>query len=440
MSGSDQYSLTTVSQGSWSASVTYTPANSEGPGSVTVLSLGSGSVLLTGVIASPGDEVQSTFEPPSISAFNLRLSAVCDIAGGALFTDGASLYLFSSGTLSVGVAYPTVTGFGAYSEALAPPVCLVSGTRIQTGRGMVDVAALRLSDLVVTGNGESRPIRWIGRQTIRCSSFAPPCVAWPISIDRGAFGRGRPSRPVLLSPNHAVMVNDTLVPIRLLVNEASIRQVPTEQVDYYHVELPQHDVILAEGLLVETYLDQGHRHHFRSLNAAGRWAQPKRGGLNGIPGRPYRPYANSATGLQAVRDELLNRAVALGFARSKDPDFQLATTHGSLHTTWDGVVASAEIPAGVSKVRLQSDVAVPSRQCLTQDHRVLGAAIAHMQLGTSAIALDDSGLCRGWYPIEGAFRWTNGSATLRFKRSRFRRRLVITTVPMLEYWKYNQRE
>jgi hypothetical protein len=31
--------------------------------------------------------------------------------------------------------------------------------------------------------------------------------------------------------------------------------VPVERVTYYHVELPEHDVMLAEGLPAESYLD-----------------------------------------------------------------------------------------------------------------------------------------------------------------------------------------
>jgi hypothetical protein len=32
-------------------------------------------------------------------------------------------------------------------------------------------------------------------------------------------------------------------------------QVPAQRVTYYHVELPQHDVVLAEGLPAESFLD-----------------------------------------------------------------------------------------------------------------------------------------------------------------------------------------
>jgi hypothetical protein len=47
------------------------------------------------------------------------------------------------------------------------------------------------------------------------------------------------------------------VEVKLLPNGKSITQVKSAQVIYYHVELPMHAVILAEGLPVESYLEIG---------------------------------------------------------------------------------------------------------------------------------------------------------------------------------------
>jgi hypothetical protein len=68
---------------------------------------------------------------------------------------------------------------------------------------------------------------------------------------------------VLLSPDHAGLVDGLLVPARLLVNGATIAwEVDLAAVIYYHVELDRHDVLLAEGLPVESYLDTGDRGNF----------------------------------------------------------------------------------------------------------------------------------------------------------------------------------
>ncbi len=71
----------------------------------------------------------------------------------------------------------------------------------------------------------------------------------------GPFGPGLPHTDLRLSPDHAVYVEDVLIPVKYLINGSTIAQVPMERVTYYHVELPQHDVVLAEGLPVESYLD-----------------------------------------------------------------------------------------------------------------------------------------------------------------------------------------
>ena len=79
---------------------------------------------------------------------------------------------------------------------------------------------------------------------------------------RGAFGENVPERDMYLSPDHAVFVDGVLIPVKLLINGTSITQVKRDRVTYYHVELPDHAVILAEGLPVESYLDTGDRANF----------------------------------------------------------------------------------------------------------------------------------------------------------------------------------
>jgi hypothetical protein len=83
-----------------------------------------------------------------------------------------------------------------------------------------------------------------------------------VRIVTGAFGRRRPNRDLLLSPDHAVFVDGVLIPVKYLINGTTIWQEPVESITYLHVELPRHDVVLAEGLPVETFLDTGNRSNF----------------------------------------------------------------------------------------------------------------------------------------------------------------------------------
>lgn len=152
------------------------------------------------------------------------------------------------------------------TEALATPgalvACYAAGTRIRTAHGDVKVEALREGDVAITADGSEAPIIWIGHRTVDCKRHPQPKAVWPVRITAGAFGEGMPKRTLMLSPDHAVYVNKVLVPVKYLINGTTIVQVKADRVTYYHVELPQHDVLLAEGLPAESYLDTGDRESF----------------------------------------------------------------------------------------------------------------------------------------------------------------------------------
>jgi hypothetical protein len=140
--------------------------------------------------------------------------------------------------------------------------CFAEGTRIQTAAGLVAVEALAVGDDVVVLEGGEAPIVWIGQRTVNCRAHPAPETVWPVRVRAGAFGENVPVCDLYLSPDHAVFVNDVLVPVKLLIDGDSIAQVRRDRVRYFHVELPRHCVILAEGLTVESYLDAGDRANF----------------------------------------------------------------------------------------------------------------------------------------------------------------------------------
>jgi hypothetical protein len=76
-----------------------------------------------------------------------------------------------------------------------------------------------------------------------------------VRVAAGAFGQGWPHSDLWLSPDHAVYVNNVLIPVKHLINGSTIVQVPVDRVVYHHVELERHDVLLAEGLPAESFLD-----------------------------------------------------------------------------------------------------------------------------------------------------------------------------------------
>ena len=85
----------------------------------------------------------------------------------------------------------------------------------------------------------------------------------PIRIRRGAFADNMPHTDLLVSPDHAIFVDGKLICARQLVNGTTIRQEKGwTSVEYFHVELDAHAILLAEGLPAESYLDTGNRGFF----------------------------------------------------------------------------------------------------------------------------------------------------------------------------------
>ena len=66
-------------------------------------------------------------------------------------------------------------------------------------------------------------------------------------------------------------IDDALIPVKFLTNGDFIAVVATDEVTYYHhVELPRHDILLAEGLPAESYLDTGNRTNFANGGSTAR--------------------------------------------------------------------------------------------------------------------------------------------------------------------------
>jgi hypothetical protein len=144
-----------------------------------------------------------------------------------------------------------------------PPIpCFATGTRIATVGGEVPVEHLRIGDRIVAHFGAPlRRVVWLGCRRVDCR-HARPWDVWPVRIVAGALGHERPHRDLWLSPEHAVYLCGVLIPARLLINGSTIEQVQLDVITYHHVELSRHDVLLAEGLAVESYLDTGNRADF----------------------------------------------------------------------------------------------------------------------------------------------------------------------------------
>ncbi len=209
----------------------------------------------------------------------------------SLFSDLGKATLIGTLNVSPGLTGPSLAELetaNAQGGLGAVVPCFAAGTRIATERGPVAVEALRVGDRVrlapdgpdmsgadMSGADMSGPdgpgglaVVWIGRRVVDCRHHPKPRAVWPVRVRAGAFGAGCPGRDVYLSPDHAVYAEGVLIPVKYLIDGVSVAQVAVDQVDYFHVELERHAVLLAEGLAAESYLDTGDRSSFSNGGGA----------------------------------------------------------------------------------------------------------------------------------------------------------------------------
>ena len=213
-----------------------------------------GNVGIGDAIKLPGTAVSSVVYGPG------ALSVLTNV-GTTVFSDVT--YFSGSTPLAFLAAADTSTGL----EKIPFTACFRVGTLIRTVDGDVPVEELAVGRLVPTEFSGVVPVVWIGHRRTDRRRHREPHKVWPIRIAAGAFGDGLPQRDLFLSPDHAVFLSDVLVPIKHLINGSTIAQMRVDEVTYYQVELPEHDVLTMEWMAAESYLDAGTRGSF--ANAEG---------------------------------------------------------------------------------------------------------------------------------------------------------------------------
>ena len=89
----------------------------------------------------------------------------------------------------------------------------------------------------------------------------------PVCIKAGALEDNVPKRDLWISPNHAMFLDGVLIEAKDLINGVSVlRAENVERVEYFHIELDSHDVIIAEGALAESFIDDDSRLLFHNAH------------------------------------------------------------------------------------------------------------------------------------------------------------------------------
>jgi hypothetical protein len=242
-------------------------------------------------------------------------------------------------------------------------------------------------------------------------------VVQPIVIRRDAFGEGQPRRDLWVSPGHALFIDGVLIQAEKLINGCTVEQPACKTVEYWHIELETHDIVLAEGLPAETYLDTGNRTAFENGGAF----------LELHPDFRPRHWRDTCAKLVlegpqivAVRDALQTRAMADGFRWTSDADLHVIADGERIDPVWfapDHLAFGLRQPA--SRITLQSRAFVPAHtHADSDDVRRLGVCVSALTIdGTELDLHDPSHFRKGWHKPEGdrqgqSWRWTNGTTLL----------------------------
>jgi hypothetical protein len=120
------------------------------------------------------------------------------------------------------------------------------------------VEELQIGDEIHTLAGR-KAIKWIGyNKFTKEESRAWQDSVMPIRVARSAIDDDSPHGDLYLSPLHCVFFNEALIPVKYLINGTSVaRRAPSgiSAIEYYHVEFDTHEVLYAEGALVESFFD-----------------------------------------------------------------------------------------------------------------------------------------------------------------------------------------
>ncbi|ETF02146.1 hypothetical protein W822_15535 [Advenella kashmirensis W13003] len=232
---------------------------------------------------------------------------------------GASTYEYADGKLSFKDAQgQTVGNFNApwissYKFEMEGDTlvvaCFLKGTHIATPTGEVKIETLKRGDKVLTASGGVATIKWIGYRTLFKNRIRDKDAkrAFPVLFKKGCIADNVPHRDLVMSPGHHVSFDGNLISAMNLVNGKSIIQLfdmPSFQ--YFHLELEQFDILLAEGVPAESYVDTGNRDMFQNAHEVA--MDPDFGPATGRPDIPGIMVIRKGPVFEAIRAKLLERA------------------------------------------------------------------------------------------------------------------------------------
>ena len=143
-------------------------------------------------------------------------------------------------------------------------ICFARGTLIRTPGGDVPVEQLKTGDRVMNGDGQAVKLIWIAKTDWSGLDLIMDPTLRPIRIAQNSFGEGLPYRDLDVSPRHRVVVDDAMaglffgadrvmVPAKFLAAPLAQQFCPADGIQYYHLLLKNHDILISNGLETESF-------------------------------------------------------------------------------------------------------------------------------------------------------------------------------------------
>ena len=308
--------------------------------------------------------------------------------------------------------------------------CFLSNTLIQTPSGEKAIEDLIVGDEIIAyidGIPTPRRVIWAGQAHCTVRPDLPNDQAgYPVRIIKDAITDGVPFKDMLITAEHCLFFDGKFVPARMLVNGRSIFfDKSITSYDYYHIETEEHSIIMADGMLTESYLDTGNRRSFS-----------QKGNVVSLTSSRNLTWDDAAAPLGVSREfaeplfrQAEARAITAGVTQ-KDAAPEL-TEEANLHLITDTGVSIRPtrehngrimfmIPTGVQSIRIASNASRPSDVVgpFVDDRRYFGVAVGDITLfegnrsRTIISHLTDREL-DGWNTLEWEdCRWTSGNGLL----------------------------
>jgi Hint domain len=213
-------------------------------------------------LGAPGMRVINVWDGDTVTL--IMNGIMVELKGVTFYVDngaGGSVAVFTplDGTIlsnaefvrSTFVTVSTQVDVGAFG-----PACFVRGTMILTDKGERAIETLAVGDIVMTVDHGPQPLRWIGKRKV---------AGWgnsvPIRFQAGALGN---VRDLIVSPQHRMLVSgwraelmfgqpEVLVAAKHLVNGDTIHEQPMPEVEYWHILLDRHELVMADGTVSESF-------------------------------------------------------------------------------------------------------------------------------------------------------------------------------------------